>query len=229
MSTLTKKDLSRLAYFRTSIGGSVRATIRKMLDRANLYGIRVTSFINEVQLTVEPGMSDPDAYKLWREEFDRKYQQWEKSMKAEVQRREEKAYKEWKIACEKRVREMLEHEKIQVLRHKRRAFNKAVRINSTEDSAALVNYAMAWAVAMQQAMRGGNKIADVAEKLSQEVDYQGMSGGSSVWVVSFLVNFWRYGEALRRWHNLNTLPGIQGEQANKIKGAVINLTIISIM
>jgi len=48
------------------------------------------------------------------------------------------------------------------------------------------------------------------------------------WAVSFLASFWKYGEELRRWHNLDTQLGDEGEQANKEKGATLNPALLSI-
>lgn len=229
MSNLSKQDLRKLASINPRSGDNITNVIAKMIDRANTFNIRVTCVFNEAQFTVEPGMDADIAYGLWQTEMERQGQEWQKSMKAEVSRRESKAREERDVVRGQSVRAMLEHEKIQVPWYKRSAFNKAVRMNSADGySAAAVNYAIAWAVAMQQAMRKGKKIADVAEKLSHEVDYEGITGFMYGWAVSFLAKFWKYGEELRRWHNLDTQLGDEGELANKKKGAVLNPALLSI-
>lgn len=229
MTTLSKQDLKKLASISPHVGDDIHKIIEKMVYRANMYEIRVTCVFNEVQFTVEPGMVAIDAYELWKAEMDRQGRQWSKSMKAEVSRRESKAREERDVVRGQNVRAMLEHEKIQVPWYKRSAFNKAVRMNSADGySAATVNYAIAWAVAMQQAMRKGKKIADVAKELSHEVDYEGITGFMYGCAVSFLTSFWKHGEELRRWHNLDTQLGDEGEQANKKKRAVLNPALLSI-
>jgi len=229
MSTLSKQDLKKLAHINPRPGDNITNVIREMVNRADTYGIRVICDFNEAQFTVEPGMSAEAAYQLWQAEMDRQGRQWSKSMKAEVSRRESKAREERDVVRGQNVRAMLEHEKIQVLWYKRSTFNKAVRMNSADGySAATINYAIAWAVAMQQAMRKGKKIADVAEELSHEVDYEGITGFMYGCAVSFLTSFWKHGEELRRWHNLDTQLGDEGEQANKKKGAVLNPALLSI-
>ncbi len=229
MSNLSKKELAKLANINPRIGEDVHKVIEQMVYRANSYGIRVTCVFNEAQFTVEPGMVALDAYQLWKAEMDRQGRQWSKSMKAEVSRRESKAREERDVVRGQNIHAMLEHEKIQVPWYKRLAFNKAVRVNSADGySAATINYAIAWAVAMQQALRKGKKIADVAEELSHEVDYERITAFMYGWAVSFLASFWKYGEELRRWHNLDTQLGDEGEQANKEKGATLNPALLSI-
>ncbi len=229
MSNLSKDQLRKLAHINPRIGSDINDVIREMVNRANIYGIRVTCVFNEAQFTVEPGITAETAYQLWRAEMDRQGQNWRKSMKAEVSRRESKAREERAVVRGQNVHAMLEHEKIQVPWYKRSAFNKAVRANSADGySAATINYAIAWAVAMQQAMRKGKKIADVAEELSHEVDYEGITGFMYGWAVAFLAKFWKHGEKLRRWHNLDTQLGDEGEQANKKKGATLNPALLSI-
>ena len=229
MSNLSKKELSRLSHIKPRSGDNITNIISEMVSRANAYNIRVTCVFNDVQFTVDPGMSTEATYQLWRAEMDRQSQQWSKSMKAEVSRRESKAREERDVVRGQKVRAMLEHEKIQVPWYKRSAFNKAVRLNSADGySAATVKFAIAWAVAMQQALRQGKKIGDVAEELSQEVDYEGITGFMYGFAVSFLAKFWKHGEELRRWHNLDTQLGNEGEQANKKKDAVLNPALLSI-
>lgn len=229
MSNLSKDELRKLAHISPHGGEDIHKVIQQMVYRANTYGIRVTCVFNEAQFTVKPGMFALDAYLLWKKEMSRQQKRWEKSMKAKVSRRESKAREERDVVRGQNVRAMLEHEKIQVLLYKRLAFNKAVRINSADGySAATINYAIAWAVAMQQALRKGKKIADVAKKLSHEVDYEGITGFMYGCAVAFLAKFWKHGEELRRWHNLDTQLGVEGEQANKKKGATLNPALLSI-
>jgi hypothetical protein len=229
MSNFSKEELRKLAHIKPRLGDDVDNVIAKMIRRADTYGIRVTCVFNDIQFTVEPWMTHEAAYQLWRAEVDRQDNTRSKSMKAEVSRRESKALEERDVVRGQNVRVMLEHEKIQVPWHKRSAFNKVVRVNSSDGySTAAVNFAIAWAVAMQQAMRKGKKVADVAKDLSHEVDFEGITGFMYGWAVSFLAKFWKHGEELRRWHNLDTQLGDEGKRANKKKGVTLNPAVLSI-
>lgn len=126
-----------------------------------------------------------------------------------------------------KLRVMMKQEKIEVPDEKIEAFNEWIRINSSdENSRAVVDYATAWAVAMQQAIRDGKKIADVASELSHEVDL-GITEFMYGFAVSALARFWKHGEELRRWHNLNTQLGDEGKKANE-KGEVLNSALLVI-
>lgn len=228
MSTLSKQELKRLAHINPRCGSNITTVIEEMVARADTYGIRVTCVFNEAQFIVEPGMSTEIAYQLWKAEIDRQGREWSKSMKAEVSRRESKAREERDVVRGQKVKAMLEQEKIEVPDDKLDEFNEFVRINSSDGySKGVVDYAIAWAVAMQQAMRDGKKIADVAEELSHEVDYEGITGFMYGCAVSALAKFWKYGEELRRWHNLDTQLGNEGEKANE-EGSVLNPALLSI-
>lgn len=229
MSNLSKNELTKLASISPHIGEDIQKVIEQMVYRANTYGIRVTCVFNEAQFTVEPGMVALDAYELWKTDIDRQGKQWAKSMKAEVSRREQKVREDRDVVRGQNVRAMLEADKLQVSLFKRSAFNEAVRKNSADGySAATVNFAIAWGVAMQQAIRQGKKIADIANELSHEVDYKGITGFQYGCAVSFLAQFWKHGEELRRWHNLDTQLGNEGEEANKKKGATLNPALLNI-
>lgn len=228
MSTLSKQGLKRLAHINPHAGSNITTVIEEMRIRADAYGIRVICVFNGAQFIVEPEMSAEAAYQLWRAEIDRQGNQWSKSMKAEVSRRESKAREERDVVRGQKVKAMLEEEKIEVPDDKLEAFNEFVRNNSSDGySKGVVDYAIAWAVAMQQAMRNGKKIADVAEELRDEVDYGGITGFMYGCAVSTLSQFWKYGEELRRWHNLDTQMGNEGEKANE-EGAVLNPALLSI-
>lgn len=218
---MSKRGLRKLACVKPRGGDDIDDIIDEMLNRATSIGIRVTCVFNDTQFTVEPGMSHEQAFMLWEEETQRQELQYQRSMKAAVSRREQKAREEQNALRAKLVHDMLEREKIQVPWYKRRAFNRAVRVAKAEPfSNAIVNYGIAWAVAMQQLLREGKKIADVADQLSQEVDYESITGNMYGKAVSFLARFWKHGEELRRWHNINVQIGQEGETANKGRGVL---------
>lgn len=228
MTKLSKKTLAKLAHFKLQRLNTITDVIKEMIQRANKYNIRVICDFNEAQFIVSPGMDNDTAYNLWKAETDRQKKQWSKSMRAEVYRREEEAYEKRRTAKRVKVLEMLEKNKIQILRGKSSAFKIAVHENSVDiHGPAAVNFAIAWAVAMQQAFSKGQKIADVAKQLADEVDYEKILGFQYNLAVSLLVRFWKHGEELRRWRNLNTQLGNKGEEANKTKGAVLNPALMS--
>lgn len=228
MSNLSKQDLRKLAFISPRVGDYITDVIDEMISRANTYNIRVTCVFNEAQFTVEPAMDAETAYQLWLSEMNHHGEQYRKSMKAAASHREQEARAADDEVRGQEVSAMLEEEGVQVPWYKRIAFNKAVRINSDPYGAATTNYAIAWAVAMQRAIRQGHTLEDVAEELSHHVDFEGITGFQYGCAVSFLANFWTHGEQLRKWHNLSTQIGNEGEEANSKKGFVLNPAILVI-
>jgi hypothetical protein len=70
-------------------------------------------------------------------------------------------------------------------------------------------------------------IVDHAKADSHTADTDGITGFMYGAAVSILSQCWKYGEQLRRWHNLDTQLGTEGEEANK-KGGVLNPALLNI-
>jgi len=66
-----------------------------------------------------------------------------------------------------------------------------------------------------------------AKDASRRADTDGITGFMYGVAVSSLARFWEHGEALRRWHNLDTQIGTEGERANE-KGTTLNPALLSI-
>lgn len=92
---------------------------------------------------------------------------------------------------------------------------------------AVVTYSERWARLMQVEMANEKKLEDVADAASHEVDLEGITGFMHGCAVSTLAACWKYGDQLRRWHNLNTQLGNEGEKANESSG-VLNPALLSI-
>lgn len=92
---------------------------------------------------------------------------------------------------------------------------------------AVVSYSERWARLMQIEMANGKRLEDVAEATSHEADFEGITGFMNGCAVSTLAACWKYGEQLRRWHNLKTQIGDEGEKANE-SSAVLNPALLSI-
>jgi len=89
-------------------------------------------------------------------------------------------------------------------------------------------YAETWAQLMQKEMATGAKLEDVAERCSHMADIpHGITGFMYGCAVGILARCWRYGEDLRRWHNIHTQHGNEGEVANE-NGGVLNPALLCI-
>ncbi len=107
------------------------------------------------------------------------------------------------------------------------AWQSWLEANKDGYGGAVMNYAERWARMMQVEMARGAVLSDVATRLSHEADLEGITGFMYGAAVSVLSQCWEHGEALRRWHNLSTQIGDEGEKANE-SGGVINPALMSI-
>lgn len=100
-------------------------------------------------------------------------------------------------------------------------------VNTDGYGGAVVTYSERWARLMQVEMANGKKLEDVADAASHEADLEGITGFMYGCAVSTLAACWKYGDQLRRWHNLKTQLGNEGEKANE-SGGVLNPALLSI-
>lgn len=92
---------------------------------------------------------------------------------------------------------------------------------------ACLNYAEDWATLMEVKMSEGHELEDIAKDTSHEADVEGITGFMYNMAVAILVSHWVHGERLRRWHNLTSQLGDEGERANET-GAILNTAVLNI-
>jgi len=126
------------------------------------------------------------------------------------------------------VLERVENENIHILRRKNRKFEKFVVNNDDDVSDRIIEYARHWAVAMQQEMREGYKLHEIAEYTSNFVNYDGITDRMFFLAVVILSHFWKHGKKLREWYNLRTQLAKEGEEANQ-EGKIVHPTVIKIV
>ncbi len=92
---------------------------------------------------------------------------------------------------------------------------------------AVVDFAERWADLMEQRLNAGAKLEDIAKETMRQADTDGITGFMYGCAVAALAHGWIHGETLRRWHNLDTQIGHEGERANE-KGTVLNPALLNI-
>lgn len=107
------------------------------------------------------------------------------------------------------------------------AWDEWVKNNTDPYGGAVISYAQAWAGLMEERMQDGAKLDEIAEKSSHDANTEGITGFMYGAAVSVLSSCWEHGEALRKWHNLETQIGEEGEKANET-GGVLNPALLSI-
>ena len=106
-------------------------------------------------------------------------------------------------------------------------WDKSKASNTDPYGARILSYAEDWANLMEVAMAAGAKLEDVAKETGRKADHDGITGFMYGAAVSVLSRCWQHGEALRRWHNLDTQIGKEGEKANA-SGGVLNPALLNI-
>lgn len=106
-------------------------------------------------------------------------------------------------------------------------WDKFVSNNTDPYGSGVVRYATKWADLMESEMSSGKKLSEIADKTSHDADVEGITGFMYGCAVSVLARCWEHGEELRRWHNLKTQIGNEGEKANET-GGVLNPAIINL-
>lgn len=105
-------------------------------------------------------------------------------------------------------------------------WDKGLKNNKDAYGARIYSYAKDWAEEMEAEMEAGRKLEDIASKCASDADYDGITGFMYGAAVSVLAAAWLHGEQLRRWHNLGTQIGSEGEAANE-RGTVLNPALLS--
>ena len=107
------------------------------------------------------------------------------------------------------------------------AWDKTVKANTDPYGGAAVLFAEQWADLMEERMADGSSVEDVAKQASHDADTDGITGFMYGCAVGILSQVWKHGEELRRWHNLDTQIGNEGEKANE-GGGTLNPALLSI-
>jgi hypothetical protein len=108
-------------------------------------------------------------------------------------------------------------------------WNKSVEVNKDDDyGAEITRYSEAWADLMEAEIAQGKTVAQCADETGSQADNNGgITGFMYGCAVGILSKVWEHGEELRRWHNLKTQIGTEGEKANE-SGGVLNPALLCI-
>ncbi len=105
-------------------------------------------------------------------------------------------------------------------------WHRAVKNNQDSYGSGVIRFAARWAHLMEQRMAKGETLLDqIAEPTAREADTEGITGFMYGCAVEILSHVWVHGEQLRRWSNLKTQIGGEGERANA-DGGVLNPALL---
>jgi len=106
-------------------------------------------------------------------------------------------------------------------------WGEAKAANTDPYGGRVMSYAEDWANFMEREIAKGQTLEQCADRTSREADTDGITGFMYGAAVATLAAVWEHGDALRRWHNLKTQIGNEGEKANE-SGGTLNPALLNV-
>lgn len=205
-------------------GENVSETAKRMVALAKKTKGAVTAKFNDIALTAKPGDNPESIVKYYQTESNRRHEEYVKSPEykkrqreaEETQRRQDLMLKSALAGTPKKM----------ALRDEE-GWKKAVAANTDGYGGGVMSFAERWARLMEGRMANGDTLEAYAEEASSLADNEGITGFMYGCAVSILSQVWIHGDQLRRWHNLKTQIGNEGEKANA-SGGVLNPALLNI-
>lgn len=209
--------------YKPMAGENVSETAGRMVALAKKANGPVTAKFNDIALTAKPG-DKPDAIvRYYQAESNRRHEEYVNSPEYKKRQREaEKAQRRQDLMLKGALATAPEK---MTLRDEE-GWKKAVAANKVGYGGGIISFAERWARLMEGRMANGDTLEACAEEASSLADNEGITGFMYGCALSTLSQVWIYGEELRRWHNLKTQIGHEGEKANE-SGDVLNPALLS--
>lgn len=207
-----------------SPGSCIEDACAELVALAAERGEPITIDFNGTPITAT-GTEDPEALRAeWSAEMDRKAEAYYNS---EEYKALEAAAEAHATVREATLNAMLATapEKMTLANPKR--WGEYVAANTDGYGRGILAFAELWARFMEARMNAGASLADCARETSSLADVDGITGFMYGAAVHILAQCWIHGDALRRWHNLDTQIGTEGERANET-GGTLNPALLSI-
>lgn len=204
-------------------GENVSETAKRMVALAKKTKEPVTAEFNKIKLTAKPG-TDPDSIvKYYQTESSRRHEKYVNS--PEYKRREREA-EEAQQRQDLALKGALAFAPSEMTFRDKDAWEKTVAANTDGYGSGVISFAERWARLMEGRMANGDTLEACAKEASLLANNEGITGFMYGCAVSILSKVWIHGEQLRRWHNLETQIGNEGEKANAGDG-VLNPALLS--
>jgi hypothetical protein len=219
--TTKKHDLDTFA------GNYVGQVAEKLVALATEKGRRVTADFNGFDLFATPGMSVGDVMGAYDAHCERSRKEYEAKRRAHEAT--PKGQEELRVARERQRFVSAEVAKgiLPFSFSDEPLWKECVEKNQDGYGACVIRYAARWANYAEAALEKGDNFAAVMERTSHDADLEGITGFMYGAAVSMLAKCWYRGEELRRWHNLDTQIGTEGEKANE-SGGTLNPALLTI-
>jgi hypothetical protein len=205
-------------------GERIDRACEKLVASASEHGETVSGDFNGIELVAEPGSTTADELsRYYTEEMRRRHEAYRASPECAAREQE---------AEEKRIQDRLDfalaiQDAPAIELRDESGWNEHKAANTDPYGAGVLRYAENWARIMQKRIAAGESVAEAAKASQFISDPEGITGFMYGCAVAALCAFWVHGEELRRWHNLETQIGSEGEKANE-SGAVLNPAVLNL-
>jgi hypothetical protein len=206
--------------YETSGGQHIADAAAEMVKLAKLHGAPVKAVFNDIHLVAFASQHPDEIVTDFNDQCARRREEYAAS--PEGQEAERKRREGQKIADQAKAEGILPFDVLN-----QSEWGESVKANTDDYGACGIRYAARWASYMEREMADGKALTDIAKPTSHEADKEGITGFMYGCAVSILSQVWKHGEALRRWHNIETQIAYEGEEANE-SGGVLNPAVLRI-
>lgn len=204
-------------------GEHISETAENMVKAAKVHFKRVTATFNDIALSASPSGTPQEIITYYNEESKRRHDAYINS--PEYKERQVKAEEEQRRKKSTLARALAVAPPLKVT--DQAMWDSWVQANTDPYGAATMRFTERWGKLMQAQIRQGKQLDACADECCSVADSEGITGFMYGCAVSMLAQCWEYGEQLRRWHNLKTQIGTEGEAANK-SGGVLNPALLKV-
>lgn len=206
------------------VGTTINRSAEEMVALANKTNDTVKASFNDIEITANPGDDPNTIVEFYQSESRRRHEEYINSPEYKQRQREaEEAQRRHDLMLEGALKTAPEK---MTLRDEE-GWKQTVEKNSDGYGGGVIRFAERWARLMEGRIANGDTVEGCAEEASSLADNEGITGFMYGCAVSILSQVWVHGDELRRWHNLDTQLGNEGEKANE-SGGVLNPTLLSI-
>ncbi len=206
-----------------SCGKHLNDAVHEMVILANNHSEQVESEFNGNKIIVNPGDNVTDIIKKYDDDCALRAEAYRNSPERKIER--EKEAEKQRIKSEE-LKTFSVDAPAKMTLSDADFWDKQVTVNNDGYGSGVIRYAEKWACLMEGQISKGIALKDCAKKLSFIADTEGITGFMYGCAVSILAKAWIYGEELRRWHNIDTQCGNEGEKANE-SGGTLNPALLS--
>jgi hypothetical protein len=207
-------------------GEDIKTTAKRMALMCQTADDQVVASFNDIELVAKFGMKPAKIVSTYHALSKKRHEKYINSDE----------YKEQQLAQQKEhalrlqnLKAELKEAPVEPTFKDRAGWMESCRVNKDDDYGSAVNkFAELWMRLMEGQINQGNELSNCAKDMCHLANTEiGITGFMYGCAVSLISQVWQHGEELRRWHNLDTQLGTEGEKANE-SGGVLNPALLNI-